>query len=199
MKILISDIQHLTDARYFSSKEVEYLGFGREFTASNDIKLIQEWIYGPQIVSEFSMTNCLSDVHKYLDEFKTDVIHFNQFFDPATINEFSEYEIFFDINIEPNELRSSKRKMEILADSVDYFILKSSLDFDVISDGIKELITDFPCFIDARININDIKEILTLDVEGLVLRGGEEERVGVKSFDELDEIFDLLNLAKTNA
>lgn len=192
IKIKISDIEHLTDARYFSSKEVEYLGFNRLTTSSNDVKLIQDWIHGPQIASEFIGTNCIVDIKKTLDEFNTDVIHFDSYIDKDTISNFAEYEIF--MNIDLNEKKDKiVRKMEIFSDLVDYFVLQSHNSFSVHKPILTELIHNFPSFIDLEFNLSDIIDIIELEPEGLILRGGGEERIGVKSFDQLDEIFEIIN------
>jgi hypothetical protein len=34
----------------------------------------------------------------------------------------------------------------------------------------------------------------TLHIYGLILRGGEEEKVGFKSYEELDKIFDVIRI-----
>ena len=33
-----------------------------------------------------------------------------------------------------------------------------------------------------------------LDLSGIMMRGGEEEKVGFKSFDDLDELLDILEI-----
>ena len=48
--------------------------------------------------------------------------------------------------------------------------------------------------VNEQVNFNVLKELLELPLYGLVLKGGDEELTGVKSFDELDEIFDLLEV-----
>lgn len=48
-------------------------------------------------------------------------------------------------------------------------------------------------FIDGFDGVEDIQFIMEQGLDlGLILRGGDETKVGVKSYEELDEIFDLL-------
>ena len=45
----------------------------------------------------------------------------------------------------------------------------------------------------SQITSNIANDILSeQNLHGIILRGGEEEKVGFKSFDQLDEIFDVL-------
>ncbi|MFN0036896.1 MAG: hypothetical protein ACKVUS_17710, partial [Saprospiraceae bacterium] len=52
-------VAHLTDARYFAAKEVDFLGFNLEegtegYLDPMYMKAIREWVQGPKIVGEFS-------------------------------------------------------------------------------------------------------------------------------------------------
>jgi len=81
------------------------------------------------------------------------------------------------------------------------------LQLDAVSDGKKIVhgnveypVLDFKeggftrgAFIDGFDGIEDIQFIIEQGLDlGLILRGGEEAKVGVKSYEELDEIFELL-------
>ena len=52
-------LSHLTDARYFASMEVAWMGFNIDPIAENAssplfVKTIREWISGPELIGEFN-------------------------------------------------------------------------------------------------------------------------------------------------
>ena len=59
---------------------------------------------------------------------------------------------------------------------------------------LKELCQDFKIILSIDFQLDTLEEILDVNLFGLNLKGGDEERVGVKSFDELDEILDALEV-----
>jgi phosphoribosylanthranilate isomerase len=58
--------------------------------------------------------------------------------------------------------------------------------------NLKSICENYSIILNIDFQISSLHDLLNLGVFGLTLKGGEEERVGVKSFDELDEIFDWL-------
>ncbi len=193
MKIKISEISHLTDARYFAAREVDYIGFNRLTTRSSDIKTIEDWIFGPQVVSEFIGDTNLDDIQRLLTKHKTDVLHFDYYTDKKVLSDFSEFELFLDIDYSIINHEAIIRKMELLASSIDYFVIKSFENLDKNIEYITQLSSEFPCFIDVKFDIYELDKIINLNPEGIILRGSDEERVGVKSFEQLDDIFDILD------
>ena len=64
----------------------------------------------------------------------------------------------------------------------------------VTVEDLKEICKAFKIILSIDFQKDTLDEILTLNLYGLNLKGGEEERIGVKSFDELDEILDTLEI-----
>ncbi len=60
-------------------------------------------------------------------------------------------------------------------------------------DALRQLCSVGPVLLDLDVAAADMPELLAaVQPYGWVARGGEEERVGVKSYDDLDEIFEAL-------
>ena len=60
-------------------------------------------------------------------------------------------------------------------------------------DALRQLCSVGPVLLDLDVAAADMPELLAaVQPYGWVARGGEEERVGVKSYDDLDEIFEVL-------
>jgi len=76
------------------------------------------------------------------------------------------------------------------------FILKSqNPNFKTSSSFavLKSFCDQATCYLDLNIGLEEYEEILKeVNPEGFILRGGDEEKVGFKSYDELDEIMELL-------
>ena len=59
----------------------------------------------------------------------------------------------------------------------------------------KTLCDRFKIILSIDFELDQLNEMLeTVQIHGLSLKGGEEEKVGFKSFDELDEIIDALEV-----
>ena len=76
---------------------------------------------------------------------------------------------------------------------LDFLSLKKADSFLTFED-LKILCGEFNIILAIDFQANSLNELLDLSLYGLNLRGGEEEKVGIKSFDELDRIFDALEL-----
>jgi len=88
-------------------------------------------------------------------------------------------------------------------DYVDYFLInfdKNNLDWMTIENGtiltiaqLQEICEQYEVFLSIDFIPTNIKKILaTIQPLGISVKGGMEEKVGLKSYDELDEVFELL-------
>jgi phosphoribosylanthranilate isomerase len=88
------------------------------------------------------------------------------------------------------------------ADMVEVFILnfdKNGIDWAFIRQNLlkelKELIQEHPILLSLNFDEKNIDSILEeLQPLGINVKGGEEEKVGYKSYDELDEIFEKIEV-----
>lgn len=208
IKIKASDITNLTDARYFAAKEVEWLCFNFSEGAVSYIdpmkaRAIFEWVEGPKIVGEFDNATA-DEINFYTEGWGLQVIQAGFLMPIDTVKAIKNKPIIKDIWIEeftnPDFL---VRELTAYAPHVEAF----QLNFD--KNGITWADLKLP---NAMIRVEDLKdicerfniilsidfqpamldEILELNLHGLTLKGGEEERIGVKSYDELDEILDAI-------
>ena len=85
----------------------------------------------------------------------------------------------FELDFTPNKLTFDNLKMG---------------DLTLMPEDLTQLCRDFKVILNIDFQLVVLKELLELPLYGLVLKGGDEELTGVKSFDELDEIFDLLEV-----
>jgi phosphoribosylanthranilate isomerase len=207
LKIKASQITNLTDARYFAAKEVEWLSFNFAERTDNYIEPMRaramfDWVEVPHIIGEFDGFDA-DAVNFYAENWglkavqvgesseifnlKSDYIVKEIIIDNATTAEIlrgmllpyvgivAAFQLNFELeNITFSDVKAGKHPLSIKG------LLGLCAAFNII------LAIDFP--------LDELDEILALQPLGLSLKGGEEERIGVKSFDELDEIFDRLEI-----
>ncbi len=210
--VLASSIYNLTDARYFSAWEVEWIGFNLDkerppFIDPLQLKAIIEWIEGPKIVGEFGGTD-IDQITKLASELNISGIQINTFFPIDHLKKLKTLNkvLFQEIIIDPTTDLSDIENI-IIQNSpyVDFFFFNLEANgwqwaeintthpaivkwLNALSDSIKY-------YLSLKFKVNELDSIMnTLKPNGLSLSGGEEEMIGFKSFDELDEIFEELQI-----
>lgn len=192
MIIKASSITNLTDARYFAAKEVQFLGFNLEVNTPSYIdpmymKAFREWIEGPVIVGEFGETDLLlvEEAARFFDLGAIQLLRK----DANGMEKFSDLQIFLEVPLEikPEERR---RFMAEMGKAASFFIVQSPSPED---PELADLCRDYPILLQTD---GTPAEWMALyqkyQPTGFCMKGGEEERVGVKSFDDLEEIFETL-------
>lgn len=186
-KIIAADLQNLTDARYFAAWLVDYMSYNLSDKSVDLIKIkeIMDWVEGPINTAQYSGLEDATDINTQLQYLSIDHIILGPFAKDEIIN--SDWEIIQTIIIDYN--------IDILSENRKY-IAQSTQSFSDFSANkkskLKNLCSSHSIFLDCGFVSDDLVEILNLGVDGLVLRGGEEENVGVKSYADLDNIFEAL-------
>jgi phosphoribosylanthranilate isomerase len=185
-------IVNLTDARYFAAEEeVKYLGFNLEAGSSGYLdpmymRAIREWVQGPTIVGEFGQTP-ISVVKEAATFFGLESvqIHLPEHIDEvADLNDVS---LILEVDI----ARLSPSLITLWQPFASAFLVRVAADIQM--EKVLEEYQKFPIIWSFDAPLPQIISLLeSRSIYGLELIGGEEEIVGVKSFDELNEIFDYL-------
>ncbi len=192
VKIKISDIQNLTDARYFAAMDVDYLGFccnpGTEtYCSITKIKEIISWVEGPKYVLQFQGFQNEDDISEIVDSGLGQALHFGVF---ATYDRDFGIPVFKEWIFENITIDEYNR--------FDFPIVKSDIPWHEFTDTDKSKLVNLLDqkfgYIDLRWRNEDLLDMIEfLPSCGLILRGGNEERIGVKSYDDLDVVFDILS------
>ena len=122
----------------------------------------------------------------------------------AQLQSLQDYTIIKEVVVEPdmkaNDLEAHLTKY---FDVVSYFLLdfeKNGIDWQQIKEGtlfsvdlLKAICQRQEVLLSINCKLTEIENILdSVQPYGLSVRGGIEEKVGFKSFDEVDEIFEIL-------
>ncbi|MGK0390756.1 MAG: phosphoribosylanthranilate isomerase [Maribacter sp.] len=205
-KIKASRITNLTDARYFSAWEVAYIGFNLEegndsYIPPVNVKAMKGWLEGPQFVGEFGSFIDVESVVNLVDALALDAIQVGTLCSQETIQTLHEKEIPIIKEITWNETsnwETVQKEYADLAPFVELFLIdfsQNSFSIDDMKEQIIDICQLHPTFIDADIKGVDAEGFLAeTQAFGLAIKGGDEEKVGYKSFDDLDDIFEALEI-----
>ena len=198
----------LTDARYFSAWGVEWLGFpvggSPEMISPAALTAITEWIEGPHITAEFGMETT-SNILAVADQTAVEGIQVNQFFPISELSALSEYTIFQEYVVEPGQTMASIDVfLQDREEWVDFFILdfsKNNVSWPKIRSGLsfneqslRECCARMAIYLDIPFSGQELAPLLeSLKPWGLNIKGGDEEKIGFKSFEDLDEIMEVLS------
>jgi phosphoribosylanthranilate isomerase len=196
-------LTHLTDARYFASMEVDWLGFNIDPIAENAssplfVKTIREWISGPELIGEFSYASA-TEILTVSESIGLKAIHLGPLFNYDELKFIPDsYTLFAEIMIEENIPNSDIQAfLNQYKNKINFYTLNFSNLFEPLSihwkNSLVSLCKAYPIFIHSNGNANQIIDhIQYFNPTGYCLSGGSEEKTGLKSFEELDEIFDQL-------
>jgi phosphoribosylanthranilate isomerase len=203
MKIKADGITNLTDARYFAAKEVKWLSFNFTEGAPDYInpsvaKAIAAWVEGVEVVGKWTRLS-VSEINEWAKLLNLNIVQIDDF---AISSDKPPLEVAvlkrFVVSSFEN-LDALRREMQDLASLVVAFELDfeplnwQDLETNFVLQDLKKLARDFKIIFKMNIQPNEIESFKSeIQPYGLTICGGEEEQVGVKSFDELDAIFDIL-------
>jgi len=186
MKIIATDIANLTDARYFAAWGVDMMCYTIDEGAEGSmtiaqVKEIVDWVEGPATgikMTGLTIPDTFSDIGV-----KVSAAILGPFIDRADLpsKDVDMYRIctLTDISQDTNKL--------IL--TLDTPVSKLSREQEEMIDTLTD---SREVYIDGSFGAADLDKIRSLGAVGIVLKGGEEEKVGFKSFDELDEVLEAI-------
>lgn len=203
-----SSVSNLTDARYFAAWHVEWLGFdltveGLKNIPLAEVKEIKDWIEGPKIVGELELLD-LENSQRIIDFLTLKYIQVGMFAPVEHLNSLNVSSIIKTVIIEPSTSAADlKTHLDTYFDYVDYFLFdfnKNKIGWNDLQNNptlnikqLKQLCEQYELFISLDFNAQNTEEILSiLNPKGISVKGGIEEKIGFKSFDELDEVFEIL-------
>jgi len=184
MRVLATDIANLTDARYFAAWGVDMMCYNIDPDTEGSLttaqfKEITEWVEGPLTGVKISgLSIPVTLLEEGMDVKNVIISPFIEKSDlPKTIEN-----IYRICTIEEGWQDDDKLILTI-PKSVDQLSTDESTKIKRISEG-KEV------FLDGIFKAKDLSTISELGVTGIILKGGDEEKVGYKSFEELDEVLE---------
>ena len=209
--IMAQEVANLTDARFFASWEVDWLGFNFDFSRPNYVPpqkaaAIREWVEGPAITGMFGLCG-QEDIAAVREVLELDAIMVHIFTDPGALSGSTEGIPFFVEVIADSQTdwRATEAMMERWATRTSGFVLdflKNGIRWEDIQGGksvplpwLKDLCSRYPVLPAFDLRPSELRQIADeLHPAGFSLRGGEEEKTGFKSFEELEELLEIIEI-----
>lgn len=210
-KVKANSITNLTDARYFAAWGVEWLSFNFDsgadtYITPQNMMAIKEWVDGVKIVGAFQLHDTPA-IQQAIQNLDLDYIQAGLFTPIEVIMDLANRPpLIKELIIGPNEVPAGLNEIiETFAPHTAWYqfnFAKNGISWTDLQqkeaiwlEALKGWNKDMNILLDLHFEPNQLTEILaTLPQAGLCLQGGVEERVGYKSFEELDEIFELLEV-----
>ncbi len=201
-------IANLTDARFFAAWEVNWLGFSldpnqQNFVTPKQFAEMRNWVQGPTIVGEFGPESPEA-ILEHAAMLELDTVQVGLFQDVEHVKELKGLQVIKEIIVDAStDLQILRFQLEEFAPHVDCFVLdfsRNHIPWAFMASSalmplpeLKALLANHKVLLDVDADAHNLPEILDqLQPYGLQLKGGAEEKVGYKSFDELDPLLDLL-------
>lgn len=169
IKIFANNINHLTDARYFAAWGATWMCYNISSLTITEIAAIREWVEGPKHI-----INIIG-----IEPSESAAMLTNEAIDGYLTDSASDHD----------------RVQSLLPRDVEAFIINGSADtastIHQTSPSAEGNFQGKLCDVDGT-PAEVVAFIERHNPSAIVLAGSEEEEVGVKSFDELDEILELL-------
>jgi len=212
-QLLASGITHLTDARYFAAWEVDYLAFplgektDGEAISLDMLNALREWVEGPAIVAELGE---IDNGEAWATTLKAENINIAlvassapasapEALNAAGVRVFSHVKVAGYQSAEDvaDAIREHPDTELVLLDfesgGITWKDLAAGTPFGL--DHLRELLAIRPCLLQIDTAGNDPIEIKDgYPLTGFAVRGSSEEKVGYKSFDDLDDLFEGLEV-----
>lgn len=212
IKVKANSITNLTDARYFAAREVTWIGFcldpaSPDYMAAQKLHAIGGWLDGVQLVGEFPLTDAV-EMLESAEQLHLHAVQVHRFTTAEELNELQRRIPVIQevVMTETEDLPALSEWMNSRADGVEAFLLdftKNRIgwnDHPSLQAWLKTVCQNHPVILNMDVDAGNLPEILqALPLYGLALQGGEEEKVGIKSFDELDTLLELLESEEEHA
>lgn len=196
ISVKISEVNNLTEARYCAGMGVEMIGFSMEeshpkYLPPAKIKEISNWITGMKIIGEFQN----ADAAKILaasDQLPMDYVQLQH----PSADEFTQFgiPIILKINVS-SDMAALENILKGNSQQVTLFLLESSTlkDFQGIEAQLVKFCSMYPILLGFGISKDSLEIVLeTIKPAGIAFIGGEEIRPGLKDFEDLSEVLELL-------
>ncbi|MFC5270107.1 hypothetical protein [Adhaeribacter terreus] len=198
--VLVNSVNNLSDARYCAGMGADMMGFPLDSAVSGHItedafKEITGWISGIQLVGEFDEADA-TEINEKAFNLNLDYIQLNKTY---LINEIQKIEkpVIQKVFINKDTIETELLEMlDLYHADVDCFLVYSN-DFTTIDDTNCRLLSDVAklnkVIIGFGVEKNNLNYILeNINPYGIGMQGSDEIRPGLKTFDELEEIFEAL-------
>jgi len=206
-----SALTNLTDARYFAALEAKWLGFcldpdSPDFVPFAQVKSIGEWVDSVALVGEFGGQD-LSYIIQATEALQLDAIQLSQPLAVEDLLKLPRVPIIQELT-PSHDITSGELRAQLMAygPHISYFLLdftRHALSWEEVKEKdaplpvglLRSFCNEYPILLAFDWTPANLEEILYhIDPSGISIKGGAEEKVGVKSFEEIDGLLEILEI-----
>jgi phosphoribosylanthranilate isomerase len=193
----VTDINNLSDARYCAAMGVDIIGFNLAPGALSPEAVLEiaGWLAGVQLAGAFAGAPA-EEINALSTQCGLDLVLLDASYLVHDIAKIDQPVILqVDMHKDSYELALIEL-LELYQAHVKYFLITST-EFNAIDDTnsafLAELAGKFPVLLGFGLDKDSILPVLeTVNPAGIALKGGHEIKPGLKSFDELADILEVL-------
>ncbi len=198
--LLAFGITHLTDARYFAAWDADYLCFpiGPQGLTLDYFVAIREWVEGPTCVVELRRGAGETLTSEAVKQYSISHILLDQDAKPG-IWDNTGVEIIRRIPVAGYQTADDLAELVgAAAGTVILDFTSGGIAYEDLAEGspftigeLQKILGDRPAYLHIDLEAEDAEAAAAV-FHGLALRGSSEEKVGYKSFDDLDDLLEAL-------
>jgi len=185
--VKLSEVTNLSDARYGAGMGVQMMGFNinpesEHYIDPDKFKEITHWIAGVELVGEFD-----GDILSFNVGYSLDYI---QVSDPEMIKDVIalQKKVIFRVDLDKVSANDVDLLMSEWKSKISFYLLEKS-DNIIDPTKLKVWSSSFPVILGFGISDEIVDELLEkFPIKGIAIKGGEEQVVGFKDYDQLSSI-----------
>jgi phosphoribosylanthranilate isomerase len=193
----LGNITNLSDARFGAAAGATYIGFcfdpGNEnYITPLKAKEIIDWVTGSSVVAEFG-DQTIEEIRDISELLNIDVVEVNNSILPDELMGLGKAIIKkIDVSrFDAQQLQTEIDAYKAVADAFHLYASQTPEQFD--REQLIKLCQDEKIIWGLEIRLDNVLSVIeTYKPFGIHVSGGQEEKAGVKDFDELNDLIDLL-------
>ena len=203
IKVLADHVLNLTDARYFAARGVFFICLNHEFNENAisiaEMNALADWIEGPLVVLHYHSDSYQASVQEKLN-IDGIIFHRQDVHSGLEDNSLSIKIVKYVVsNIE--EIANPGIYGNDVVLGADYLILDLRPTGKTIESLLEQgalpilqaICAATPTLLQVEVSPENLSDIIQeIQPEGWVISGGEEDKVGFKDFEAIDDFFDAL-------
>lgn len=195
-KVKLGQVTHLSDGRFAAAVGIHYIGFSLDPNSDAYIppvkaKEIMDWLSGSHLVAEFGDQR-IEEIKDLCDLLPVSAIQLNNALLPDELKTF-HHAIIKCIDLDHYTSDTFLIELAAYAPVVDAFLILSTSGTIADVKVLQFACSTYKIILGLNLDPENIESVIeTYRPYGVQLIGGEEERPGVKDFDTLNTLVNML-------